>query len=66
MWWLCIPEEPVPAPPTRPVGFVPLAEYDLDFKYPLASSRVPAPTNTAPMEEGCFGCGPEIVECPDP
>lgn len=44
----CPLEEPLPSCPIRPVGFVPLDEYDVNFKYPLASSRKPAPRPNLP------------------
>lgn len=60
-WWLCIPKEAPPVLPTRPTSFVLFADYDVDFKYPLGSSRVLAPKFAVPMEEGCQGCGPELI-----
>lgn len=59
---LCPPKEPLEPCPVRPVGFIPLSEYDQDFKYPLASSRVPSSRKKL---EGCGSCSPQPVE-PDP
>ena len=56
---LCPPKAPLAPGPVRPVGFVPLSEYDSDFKYPLASSRVPSPKEKL---EGCGSCSPNPVE----
>ena len=41
-WWLCKPKPPVVPCPVRPTTFVEFKDYDKDFTYPLASSRVPA------------------------
>ena len=62
-WWFCTPAETVPVPPSRAEGFVLFADYDADYKFPLASSRVPAPAKVGPLEEGCHGCAPEIISC---
>jgi hypothetical protein len=62
-WWYCIPKEAIPVPPARSTSFVVFADYDADYKFPLASSRVPAPIKTGPFEEGCHGCAPEIISC---
>lgn len=61
-WWLCCPK-PEPAPvPERPTDFVPLDQYDLEFTYPLKSSRKPSRN---PLQDGCVNCGPVFV-APDP
>ena len=61
-WWLCLrPEEPTEPPPVRPdpaAQFISLAQYDADFRYPLASSRVPSKIK---RELGCIVCGPELI-----
>lgn len=57
-WWLCAPKEPLPPCPVRPTGFVPFDQYDADFKYPLASSRVPSKVVLA---EDCISCSPGSV-----
>ena len=57
-WWLCCPK-PDPDPvPERPTGFVPLDQYDLEFTYPLKSSRKPSRN---PLQDGCVNCGPVFV-----
>lgn len=54
-WWLCCPKpEPDPVP-ERPTDFVPLDQYDLEFTYPLKSSRKPSRN---PLQDGCVNCGP--------
>lgn len=60
-WWYCLPKV-APAPcPIRPTTFVPFKDYDPDFKYPLASSRVPRKNPLAPVGEECATCSPELV-----
>lgn len=58
-WWLCVPKDPPEPCPVRPTGFVPFSEYDEDFKYPLASSRVPSQIN---RPDDCVVCAPTIIE----
>lgn len=64
-WWYCAPAEAPTPCPVRPTTFVPFDEYDADFKYPLASSRVPS---KIPVPEGCVTCSADIEEitCEDP
>lgn len=62
-WWLCPPKEPVEPCPVRPTGFVPFDQYDADFKYPLASSRVPSKVVLA---EDCISCSPASTTNIDP
>ena len=59
-WWFCPPKAPVPVCPTRQEGFVPFSEYDPDFTFPTASSRVAA---KKVMAEECGGCSPNLVPC---
>lgn len=64
-WWYCVPK-PAPTPcPTRSTEFVPLAEYDADFKFPVASSRVPSKVAHVD-EEGCTPCSPDLITPTDP
>lgn len=57
-WWLCCPK-PDPGPvPERPTDFVPLDQYDLEFTYPLKSSRKPSRN---PIQDDCVNCGPVFV-----
>lgn len=56
---LCPPKEPLAPCPVRPAGFIPLDEYDVQFKYPLASSRKPSPHFK--LEE-CGACNPNLPE----
>lgn len=60
-WWYCAPKEPVVCP-VRPTEFVPFSEYDADFKYPLASSRVAKPVPKTAAGE-CQPCSPTLIEC---
>lgn len=67
-WWLCVPKAPVEPCPVRPAGFIPFGEYDQDFKYPLASSRVPAKSK---RPTDCIACAPSLnpepeTPCPEP
>ena len=62
-WWLCVRPDPPEPCPVRPTEFVPFDQYDADFKYPLASSRVPLKI-TKP--EGCVVCAPTLVDAVDP
>jgi hypothetical protein len=66
-WWLCLAaEEPTDPPPVRidpAVEFVDLKNYDADFRYPLASSRVPSKIN---REAGCVACAPELINAVEP
>lgn len=66
-WWLCLAaEEPTDPPPVRidpAMEFVALKNYDADFRYPLASSRVPSKIN---REAGCVACAPELINAVDP
>lgn len=62
-WWMCVPAPEPTTPPVRPIGFVSLADYDADFRFPLASSRVQA--KTLQEELGCTDCGPNILEIDD-
>ena len=52
-WWECVPKPPPEPCPERPTGFVTLDQYDQDFTYPLASSRVPVKEDPI---EGCSSC----------
>ena len=61
-WWLCVrPDPPEPCPVrVNPVEeFVPFSDYDADFKFPLASSRVPL---KLPKPEDCIACRPTLVD----
>lgn len=57
-WWYCVPKEPMTPCAVRTTEFVTFAEYDLAFKYPVASSRVPSPIQK--LEE-CEGCSPTLL-----
>lgn len=62
-WWLCCPP-PAPEPiPERPTGFVPLDQYDLEFTYPLKSSRKLFKDD---FWDGCVNCGPVYGPEPEP
>lgn len=58
-WWMCVPKAPLTPCPVRPTGFVSLKDYDKDFKYPLASSRVAV---KLVRKEECSVCWPNLVE----
>lgn len=58
-WWMCPPKETIEPCPIRPTGFVPFDEYDVDFKFPLSSSRVPAKN---PISTDCITCRPNLVD----
>lgn len=61
--WGCKPFVPLEPCPVRPTGFVPFSEYDNNFKYPLASSRKPAPPKVLVRSV----CVPTLIEPgPDP
>lgn len=62
-WWLCKAPPPTEEVPVRPVGFVPFAEYDTEFKFPLKSSRVPGKIK---RPEGCVACGPTLIDATPP
>lgn len=62
-WWLCNAKEPVTPCPVRPTTFVPLDEYDVDFKFPLTSSRV---ESKIVRPEECMVCRPVLINEPDP
>jgi hypothetical protein len=53
-WWYCPEKEPEVPCPERPTGYVPYDEYDIGFKFPLASSRkrrpLPCRITTVPDE----------------
>lgn len=55
-WWVCPPKILLPCP-LRPSTFVPFADYDVSFKFPVASSQV------ASQEPNCC---PEPTGTPDP
>ena len=58
-WWYCVPKVPVICP-VRETGFVPLSEYDADFKYPVASSR--SVNKIEPTADGdCQPCTPTLI-----
>lgn len=56
-WWLCCPPPPPEPIPVRPTEFVALSEYDLEFTYPLKSSRIPSKDLS---RYGCVNCGPAL------
>lgn len=58
-WWYCTPKLPAEPCSERPEGFVPFSEYDADFKFPLASSRVPSKVK---RPDDCFTCSPTLIE----
>lgn len=58
-WWLCSPKTPKPPCPERPTEFVPFSDYDQDFKYPLASSRVPLKIE---RPDDCIVCRPNLID----
>lgn len=58
-WWYCIPEEPVTPCPVRSTTFVEFKDYDVNFKYPVASSRVPSSIQNS---EECGGCSPTLLD----
>ena len=60
-WWYCTPKEPVTPCPIRATTFIPFAEYDAEFKYPLKSSRVPSKVLGSDLDEGCPTCSPNLV-----
>lgn len=66
-WWLCIATPPSEDPPIvrddPSITFVPFAEYDADFRYPLASSRVASKIKN---EVGCIVCGPNLIDIVEP
>lgn len=62
-WWYCVPKTPPIPCPVRPTGFIPFADYDVGFKYPIASSRMPSKIQKTD-EEGCVTCSPKLIEQP--
>lgn len=62
-WWLCDTKPTVTPCPVRPQGFVPFNEYDADFTYPLASSRVPMKLDST-SSENCVPCNPVTTDDP--
>ncbi len=58
-WWMCSPKADPVECPVRPTGFVPFADYDEDFKFPLSSSRKPAPN---PRLTNCIACRPNLID----
>lgn len=62
-WWLCVPKV-TPAPcPDRSSDFVSFRDYDTEFKFPMASSRVPLKTTRLP---DCIACRPNLIDADHP
>lgn len=58
-WWMCPVPTPVEPCPIRTTDFVPFDQYDVDFKFPQSSSRVPAKN---PRPTDCITCRPNIID----
>src|SRR5690606_2853388 len=61
-WWLCVrpdPPEPCPVRINPAEEFVRFADYDVDFKFPLASSRKPMKIK---RPTDCIVCAPTLID----